>query len=136
MNWKPSNCFYFHLEKSIPKVDITESKIIQSLTPNQTVEVTYNSNLVLRCKLTFEANDELNDKYVNVELRKEGEILAQRTKLKYEDADNVTLDHKINNTEVDNGGVYTCLSEMVLRQKKFISSQYVKLTRKSLVVAL
>ena len=91
---------------------------------------------MLRCKLTFEANGELNDKYVNVELRKEGEILAQRTKLKYEDADNFTLDHKINNTEVDNGGVYTCLSEMVLRQKKFISSQYVKLTRKSLVVAL
>lgn len=116
-------------EKFVPKVNITDSKVTKDwVTPNGTAEGKYNSSVVLRCKMTFEANDILSKEHVIVVLRKNSRILVVTPKIEYLKAKNLSLEYRISNLDVGDGGVYTFSSKIILGPRTFTTSQYITLT--------
>lgn len=119
----------YDIEKSIPKVDISGSKVPNvDVTANASIKGTYNSTAQLKCIVDFHTDENMRNEHVTVELRKNGDVL-EKENLEYRQANGTFLTYSINSMEVDDGGVYTCGSKMIIGERKFISTQYVNLTR-------
>lgn len=120
--------YYYIQEKSIPKVDISGSKVPNvDVTANASIKGTYNSTAQLKCIVDFHTDENMRNEHVSVELRKNGDVL-EKENLEYRQANGTFLTYSINSMEVDDGGVYTCGSKMIIGERKFISTQYVNLT--------
>ena len=115
-------------DKYLPKVDVSGSEVSgMKVGVNKVIEGIYNSSVVFNCELTYQESRNLVGQCVSVELLVNDRTVASERSVLYENGQRLQMMHNISGVQVDDGGMYTCRSEMRIGERTFTSSKFFNL---------